>query len=280
MNYREMKIETPTHTRIFLRIYEVNENSNSVVVVHGLGEHGGRHEHIARRLTDAGLNVYIPDQRGFGKANGKRGHISSFNIFLEDLNFVVRMARRTSKRVGMLGHSMGGLIAARYAEEYRDIDVLVLSSGVFYLDKKTIPKPLFVLVKILSIFSPSSTFSNGLDPRFLSHDEEIVRRYVMDPLVHDRISARFVSEMLNNIKLVHEKADGLKCPVLIMIGTEDRMTDPRGSRQLYEEIKGKKSIMEYEGFYHEIFKEIGKERPIKDMLDFLVPYLSQEEDEK
>ena len=275
VTYREEKYTTPAHTKLFLRIYEADVNANSVVISHGLGEHGGRYEDIARRFVSVGLNVYVPDQRGFGRTSGKRGHVPNFNIFLQDINFVVKMARENSKKVGLLGHSLGGLIAARYAEEYNDIDILILSSGAFYLDEKTMPKPLFILVKILSFFSPSSTFSNGLDPRFLSHDEKVVKKYVTDPLVHDKISAKFVSEMLNNIKLVHKRADKIEIPVLIMLGTGDKMVEPEGSRQLYKEIESsKKSIIEYDGFYHETFNEPKKEIPIKDMVDFLNSHLS------
>jgi alpha-beta hydrolase superfamily lysophospholipase len=109
------------------------EPTHIVVIAHGYGEHVGRYEHVAAALTGAGAVVYAVDHTGHGKSSGERVGIRDFEDVVTDLHALDEQARRDHPGlpVVLLGHSMGGLIAARYAQRYGDtLTALVLSSPV------------------------------------------------------------------------------------------------------------------------------------------------------
>ncbi len=223
-----------------------------LVIVHGLGEHVGRYDAISKDFNDAGIEMIGFDQRGHGKNSTKKGHVDSFNLFLKDLKSFVEM-EKDEFPLFMLGHSLGGLIAARYAEEYPNtINGLILSSGAFVSDN--VPSILKFVVKITSVLFPTFTFSNGIDPHTLSRNEETVRKYTEDPLVHSKISARLASELFKNVQITFEKARSLSLPILFLAGENDKVVPPRGTKRLFLEVASKdKKLKVFKGAYHEIF---------------------------
>lgn len=112
------------------------------------------------------------------------------------------------------------------------------------------------LAKVLGRIAPGLTLSNGIDPNLLSRNPDAVKRYIEDPLVHDRISTKLGMSIFKNMELAHREADRIEVPILLLVGTGDVITPPEGSRKLFEELKVKdKEIREFEGAYHEIFED-------------------------
>ncbi|WP_258084130.1 alpha/beta hydrolase [Thermococcus thermotolerans] len=223
-----------------------------VVLVHGLGEHSGRYERLISMLTDAGFAVYAFDWPGHGRSPGKRGHTS----IEEAMNIVDGIIEEIGERPFLFGHSLGGLAVIRYAETRPDkIRGVIASSPALAKSPKT-PSFMVALAKFLGKIAPGVTLSNGLDPKLLSRNPEAVKRYVEDPLVHDRISARLGRSTFENMELAHREAEKIRVPVLILVGTGDIITPPEGSRRLLSELTVEdKEIREFEGTYHEIFED-------------------------
>ena len=117
---------------IFYRHYQAETEKARMVVAHGLGEHSGRYGNIVAPLVADGVSVWAPDHRGHGRSGGKRGHVIRFDQYVENLHQIVSLARQdmpADRKCFLLGHSMGGLIATRYAQQHAaDIDALLLSS--------------------------------------------------------------------------------------------------------------------------------------------------------
>ena len=164
-----------------------------VLIVHGLGEHAWRYDPLAERLNQWGFAVRGYDQRGHGDSGGARGVLPRDDALMEDLHEVLEDTRRHIAQpwacpLILLGHSMGGLLAATWVMRgFTPVDGLVLSSPALDAGIGPLRRQ---LIALLHRWAPNLTLSNGLDPRQISHDPAVVDAYRQDSRVHDRISAR------------------------------------------------------------------------------------------
>jgi len=160
------------------------------VIVHGLGEHGGRYQHLAEWFAPLGATVYAMDLRGHGRSGGQRGHAPSLSVILDDIEAVVRRAGEESGApLVLIGHSFGGLLAIAYAlDRPGRLDKAVFSAPAL-VPKVKVPPWKQTLAGVLPKLAPRASFTNEIDPNLLSHDPAIAPAYVTDPLVHNRITA-------------------------------------------------------------------------------------------
>ncbi|MGE5449916.1 MAG: lysophospholipase [Methanomassiliicoccales archaeon] len=243
---------------LYWRCWTVPEPQGIVVLVHGLGEHCGRYSNIINRLAGEQVSFYSLDHRGHGKSQGPRGHLEKFDYFIQDLKLVVDMAHQQNPGVPliMLGHSMGGAIAGRYALTYpQDIDALILSAAGI-IPGTSLPAWQDILLKVLSRIAPGASFPNGLSADDLSHDLAVVKAYNDDPLVHNKISARWYTEILANSQEILQRASELTMPLLVMHGGGDKIVSITGSEQVYNAARAAdKQYKVFPGLYHETMNE-------------------------
>ncbi len=199
-----------------------------IALVHGYGDHGGRHTWFGEDMAARGYAVYAYDLRGHGQSTGTRGQIKRFDDYLDDTAIFLDEVRRRQpgKPVVLLGHSLGGLICARFAEERPcDVRALVLSSPFFSLTIQPEPLKLFG-AKALSALWPGRDIGNTVRAEDLSHDEVVVEAYVTDPLVHHVATARWAAETLAIQDAVMAGAPRVTLPLLVLYGTDDQVADP------------------------------------------------------
>ena len=228
-----------------------------VLVVHGLGEHAGRYDPVAQRLNSWGFSVRGYDQYGHGESGGPRGGLTTPGRLLDDLADVAESTRRKlSGRLPLvvLGHSMGGLVAAAFAQAHpAQLDGLVLSSPALATHATPLQR---MLVRTLPRIAPNLRVGNGLDTRWLSHDPSVEIAYRADPLVHDRISARLGQFITEGGARIVAAAPGWTVPTLLLYAGDDRLVDPAGSRAFAAAApKATVSSRCFDGAYHEIFNE-------------------------
>lgn len=223
----------------------------AVVIVHGLGEHSGRYTRLVNELSAKGLRAVTFDLPGHGKSPGVRGHLRFSDVF----NILDEVSRDIGTYV-LFGHSLGGLIAVRYVQERNgeNLKGLVLSAPALTFPREVSQLTRFFL-KIAATLVPILTIDNGIDPSQLSRNERAVEAYVTDPLVHRRVSLTLVVEILENIEKAFKKVEHVKVPVLLLLGTDDRVVPPEGSRRFFELLKTEKEMVEFSGAYHEIFED-------------------------
>ncbi len=231
----------------------------TAVLVHGLGEHAGRYDHVAQRLNGWGLAVRGYDHHGHGASDGARGAMAHDDQLIDDLARVLDATRAgmdEGEPLVLLGHSMGGLVAAALvARGLRPVDALVLSSPALAVFLNPLQR---LLLATLPHVLPAVRVGNGLDARGLSHDAQVVAAYRADPLCHDRISARLARFIATGGARVLAAAPAWQVPTLLMWGEDDRIVDPQGSRAFARAAPAEVvAARGFAGLYHEIFNETG-----------------------
>ncbi len=231
-----------------------------LVLLHGLGEHVGRHQALAAFFATRGFTVHAFDHRGHGRSDGPRGGLRTATDLIDDTAAIVD-ACGTSPTVPVLlfGHSMGGLVALCFALRHPGrVAALLLSSPALAPGLNAGQKWLLAL---MSRIAPDVAVSNGLDPAKLSHDEQVVRAYLEDPLVHDRITARLARFIVDASRDALERAAALAMPTLLLYAGDDRLVDPQGSRDFAARAPPSLLVArEYPALWHEIFNEAPSSR--------------------
>ena len=246
-------------TRLFFRRVRVESPRAGLLIAHGLGEHSGRYARLAEGLAAMGIPVFSFDHRGHGQSDGKRGHIRHFGEYTNDLDQMIDRSRHALPEgapLFLLGHSMGGVIALVYAAEHGDkIEGMVVSSpGLAPASKPAAPR--LAMARLMSTVFPFLTFDNNLDPQVLSHDPKTVNAYIEDPLVHRRISARWVTSFLAAGRKAMEDAPRIKMPLLMQLAGDDRIVSPEASRQFFKKLGSPdKTLRVYKYLFHEIYNE-------------------------
>lgn len=249
----------------------LSDNTQKVVcIVHGLGEHSGRYEHVAKFLNTANISVYALDLRGHGLSEGKRGHTKSYDLILADVEELLKLARVEfiDLPLFLFGHSMGGNLANSLVRRNRSKEIrgFILSSPWFQLAFDP-PAWKLKLGTIAATILPSLTQPNGLETRFLSKDDRVVQAYENDPLVHDKISAGLFSDIMSTgAEAISKKAD-FKIPGLVYHGQSDQIIHAEASQRFSElnnlDWKG------YPGVYHEPHNDIEQEEVLQALLDWI-----------
>lgn len=244
-----------------------------LAIVHGLGEHCGRYQNVVDAVSGMPVAVWGFDLRGFGRSTGSRGHVDSFWDYLEDIDHFLHLVHQREGQDGnrpeaslpvfLLGHSYGGLIALHYAISRPGcLAGLILASPCLGL-AMVVPRWKQNLAHFLSRLRPRFSMSSRLDPDLLSRDEEVVRAYIADPLVHDRVSARLFADMQWAMERAARKAVQLRCPCLMLLGERDGIVSTPVCQNVFVRLgSADKELALYPGLYHELFNEVGKEGPL------------------
>ncbi|MGJ3702391.1 alpha/beta hydrolase [Variovorax sp. AFSI2.2] len=259
MQQQRVSLSTPDGETLSLRRLPSAAASRAVVVlVHGLGEHAGRYQALAERLHGWGFAVWAHDHHGHGESSGARGGLPSELRLVDDLALVIDDARRENPGLPLvlLGHSLGGLVAASLvARGVRPVDGLVLSSPGLDPGLNGFQK---ALLAVLPRIAPRLRVGNGLDDNFLSHDRAVVQAYRDDPLTHDRIGGRLARFLAHEGALVQQAAAHWPVPTLLIYAGDDRLVVPAASRA-FAEAAAPSGMVEarcFESLYHEIFNEL------------------------
>lgn len=282
MKHSEGRLEVPhSKARGSSRLYQQSWSPDAqtravVLLVHGLGEHSSRYEHVANHLTRRGFAVYAFDHYGHGKSDGHAGFVERFSVYLDG---VAAMLEKTQKEhpqqpLFLLGHSMGGLIAATFLLDHQAAFKAAVLSGPAIKSDQAPPALVIALIRLLSVIVPTLPLIQ-LDASGVSRDQDVVNEYMNDPLVHHgKLSARLLAEMSAAMNDILRRADEIKVPIMLLHGEADQLTSPSGSAELFEAIGSTdKTLKTYPGLYHEIFNEPEQDEVLSDMSRWLEAHL-------
>lgn len=264
-NVRNWK--TDDGLKIHCRIWENDAAEKEIWIVHGTGDHGGRYENMADTLVKAGFRVIAADHRGNGLSEGKRGHVASFDNYLDDLALTIKQTESGRRRY-IVGQSMGSLITARYLmTRSQEFERAVLLSPMF---RTTNPPPRFklFLARMLRRFYPGLTLRAGFKAKDLTSSEERKSEYRQDELKHDFVSAELGLSMFEQGVAAMQAAETIRIPLLVMHGEIDKITCPDASREFAQDNE-LITLKIWNDMRHELYNESRREEVIKFLIDWL-----------
>ncbi|MFH1812433.1 MAG: lysophospholipase [Pseudomonadota bacterium] len=265
------------HKLFWMRTEPDGKTLGSVLIAHGYAEHSGRYRNVVDALVPAGIQVFGMDLEGHGQSEGLRGYVESFGHYVEDLHqfYAEQMVPRLAgKKLFLLGHSMGSVIAMHYAvQHHSELAGLVLSGTGTSLAGT--PKILTAVASVLSRVVPKLGLKSPHKNDFISHDPAVVQAYTDDPLVYAphitvRLGAEFYQACLDGAKAVQ----ALRLPMLMQYGSLD--TSFSGQQALFDGYQGSdKTLHCYQGAKHECYNELPewKDRALGDLCGWVVKHV-------
>ncbi len=258
-NNQSDAVTESTHEGLYYRHWPANDQTKGVVLlVHGLGEHCQRYDHLAAHINQHGYALSSMDLPGHGKSDGLRGHVDSFEVYEKA---VLELYERTKSShsntpIFLLGHSMGGLIATKLLLNHQDKFQGALLSGAAIQSPQEPPAWQVAIIKFIAKLFPKAKML-ALDASAVSRDPAVVEKYMNDPLVSkEKLSAQFLVSMTNAMQECKDNAQNIGLPLNIMHGSADVMTAPEGSQFLQDAVSSSdKQLTLYDGLFHEIFNE-------------------------
>lgn len=244
-----------------------------ICLVHGHGEHCNRYEHLAKVICENGFVLFAFDLRGHGKSTGKRGHTTSYEALMADMDELLNQAENVFPGIPkfLYGHSMGGNLAANYLLRRNPvIKGAVISAPWLRLAFK--PNGFLIMLgRVFNSIWPGFSQKSNLDTKQLSRDRDVVTAYENDPLVHNKITARLAMEVMDAGELVIRDAGKITQHMLVMHGNADKITSHEATQEFAKNaVHSDLQLNIFRGFFHEIHNEPEKDQVFK----VLVPWLN------
>ncbi len=241
----------------------LNRNAESwVIVTHGVGEHRGRHHYwLTEELKN--YNVVLYDLRGHGESEGMRGDVRDFDDYLKDIDSVSDFlaSEYGMKKFFLFGHSMGGLITGRWLQTRKNRALYpaktILSApglgtvGVLGLITSSIPA--LVYKKLTSL--PSLPLGGMLDLTKLSHNPQVYKDYVSDPLNILKVHSHLYFDLLSKAKDTFSKPLSPRTPLMVIMGGADGVVSTDLVKNYFDKFEPKAEFVLVKDAYHELYME-------------------------
>jgi len=262
MQKTEISWKTPKNVPIFGNLWQPDGPAKGVIVlVHGIGEHIGRYEHVAKMFTDNNFAMIGADLIGHGKSGGKRGHVDSYDDYCSVIDWMIQEATRLNPNLPVIlyGHSLGGNIVLYHSMKHslEVAGVIATSPG---LEVTRVPPFKLLVGKVMYAVWPSFSMTNSLDVSGLSTDQSVIDNYLSDPLVHPYVSARLGIDILKSGQWIRENGAAVKNKLLLVHGEKDRLSNVTGTRNFVENCDGLVTYKEFAGGYHELHNSPEKDQ--------------------
>lgn len=278
---RTVEIHTPDGLTLRGTCWPTEQQCRGVIcLVNGMGEHIGRYDHVANMLNASGYSVMGTDLRGHGKSDGKRGHVPTFETYLEDLSQTLEKTREDFPGLPLFlyGHSLGGMIVLQYVmRRHPDLAGAIVSAPLLQLSYK--PEVWrMILLRIFRALHLNVSIPRGTDDTKLSHDINVARAFRNDPLSHAVITPTLAVEMFEAGEWCLAHTHQLAIPSLIFHGDKDRITSHEATRRFAEEAGDICTFKNLSGFFHEPHNEPQKQEVFDLILNWLSNRLTGEQD--
>jgi acylglycerol lipase len=275
MIYKEFVLPNYKGHSIFACEWKPEKSTKAVIaLVHGLGEHSGRYQNMADFYTKNGFAVISFDLFGHGKSGGQRGHLPASETYLKGIDDLLAYAKSQYPNLPIIlrGHSLGGEIVLWYGIIRKPKINGVISTAPYFASYEPVPPLKLFLAKSMNSIFPSFSMKSELNTGVLSRDNNVVIKYVADPLVHGMISARLGWMMIETGNWLLDHANEFTLPLLLMVGTGERLVDRSKIDQFAKNVSGIDYKI-WDSLYHELHNEPEKETVLKYELNWVNKHL-------
>ena len=251
-----------TDKKIFFRSSILSNNIGNILIIHGFGEHSARYAYATYCLNKAGFNVYAFDLIGHGLSGSTRGFIKNIDDYVTCVEQMIELIKKNhpNEKIGLLGHSMGGLIAIFTVQKcFKDIYCLVLSNPLLKI--KAMPSLYkHYLANVLAIINPYLLLASTVKPQYLSNNEQSNQEYAQDRLILKSVCIGWYRQICLALKKVQSLV--LPLPTLMQLSVKDQIIDSVAAQDWFTNLEKKHDyeLKTYENARHELYHE--KEREI------------------
>ncbi len=273
MKHIEYKWNSYDNLNIFAQSWEPETINPKAIIclIHGLGEHTSRYIHVAKAFCDAGYILFGADLRGHGLSDGQRGHFSSIEVVMKDIDILLEKANENYPDLPKIlyGHSMGAVLVLYYSlKNIPDVKgVIATSPGLHNALSK---QPFKVIAaKVLGSIISSLSINSGLEVKSMSRDKKVLDEVYNDPLYHFKVSLGFGKIMLNVTEWTMKHSGEFKLPLLLMHGKADRLAYPSSSIDFAKSIKENCELILWEEAYHELHNEPEKQEVLNKIINWI-----------
>lgn len=256
MDWRQTRFRVRSGLSLLVRqmVPDTPDPARTLLVIHGVCEHGGRYAHVAERWAARGWTSVIPDHRGHGESEGVRTDVFSVDDYLDDLRQVRNEFCGLAPPV-VVAHSFGGLLALRLVQSGLVARGLVLSAPLLGVSLP-VPRWKRCLGRALCLVAPRARFGTGIKIEYLTRDPEFQARRRADPLIQKTVTARWFFAMERGLEEVHRDAGKITCPVLALQGLADQTVSPMALCNWWPRLGTfQKELIELPDHVHEILNE-------------------------
>ncbi|GIX00763.1 MAG: hypothetical protein KatS3mg111_4095 [Pirellulaceae bacterium] len=243
---------------------------SAVIIVHGLGEHGGRYRRLASMFAAAGYQVVAFDQQGHGRSPEPRGCIASYTSLLDDVEAIVRWTeKQAASRIALFGHSMGGNLVLNYVLRSRPGVASLIASSPMLRAVRQPSRPIELVLRLLRFIVPNLCLQSRVTPQRLMDDPVEIEEFQRDPLFHTRLSLRLAAALVDSGRWALHHAHLLRTPALLTHGTADRITSCEASIQFAARAGAYCQLELLPGVLHDPFRCSVRPRVVQRYIDFL-----------
>jgi lysophospholipase len=272
MKFEEAFLKAEDGVALFVRRFEPasRDADRSVLLVHGMSEHGRCYQHVAESMVARGWNVILPDLRGHGRSGGDHIHVNDFAEYVADLKRVLDASGVRAENTVLVGHSMGGLISARFVQQFPGrVSALALLSPLLGVRARISPFTV-ALARLISLVRPRSRFRKRTKREDSTRNEEALTRGDADRLIRESVTAAWYFAMRHALRTVWDLAEQISCPILVMQAGADLIVDPAAPQGWLQRVgSADKSLRMFPDHYHELLNEIDWSNTLADLLDWL-----------
>lgn len=243
-------------TRLMAEWSTAPRADRTIIMIHGCGEHGQRYQHVAAGCVQAGWNVLTLDLRGHGRSEGTATHVRRFAEYVDDLETVIGHFGLVASRTVLMGHSMGGLVALRFAQTYADrVAALVAVSPLLRL-QVAVSRWVLVVGWLMSVVAPRTRFRSRVPPEHTTRSAEVLERRAQDTRIHRSVTAGCFFAMRDGMQRAWTDSGRLQLPMLVLQAGQDRIADPAATEAWLRQIPSPdKSFMLLADDFHEVLNE-------------------------
>jgi alpha-beta hydrolase superfamily lysophospholipase len=259
------------NTELFGQYWEPQSVIAVIVLVHGMGEHSSRYEQfVVPHLVKNGFAVVAFDLFGHGKTNGKRGHCPSYKALLELIDYTIEKAEVLfpEKAIYLYGHSLGGNLVINYTLRKAHTLKGVIATSPFLRLAFNPPKWKVAFGKLFLKVLPSLTMPSEIEVEAISRDEDEVKKYCDDALVHDKVSPMYIFPVIDAGEWAMQNTSKLQTKTLVLHGTGDRIIDYKGSEEFCKNTDNAQLAL-FKNGYHELHHDLCKEEFMQTILKWL-----------